>query len=336
MDCHVLFPPGALAALLDYFSSRPDCNDLIQGPLLHDDNKTVSTHLNFKWVNGMWGDWDKDERGFDPAAPAFEIMSQGCGVFAARKASWPGFNPRARGFGAEEGYIQEKFRQAGQRALCLPALRWLHRFGRPLGPPYKINWADRIRNYMIGWVELGLDTEAIREHFSEQLNAATVDEIIAAIELEMASPLFAIDMVCTLVKPADRQQFEQYQLHQRMVDHSEVGSDLDLRWQTLAHFLRQQSLGNSRHCLIIQDPQNLNCLLQAPELKALSEDRGFTLWLSPNQAADDRLSNTNLLIEQRLFTAVADYLEQAASLSSAELSRETLLQKLGLSTSEPQ
>ena len=85
---------------------------------------------------------------------------QGMGLFACRKDAWPGFNPLFRGFGAEEGYIHEKVRQGGGRTLCLPFLRWMHRFNRPLGAPYPNIWEDRIRNYYIGWRELGLPTEA--------------------------------------------------------------------------------------------------------------------------------------------------------------------------------
>jgi hypothetical protein len=64
-------------------------------------------------------------------------------------------------------YIHEKFRQAGHKALCLPSLKWGHRFGRPNGVPYvKIltRW-NKIRNYVIGANELGLPLDRIYEHF---------------------------------------------------------------------------------------------------------------------------------------------------------------------------
>ena len=86
------------------------------------------------------------------------------------------------GFGAEEGYVHEKIRQRGGRTLCLPFLRWLHRFERPMGVPYRNAWEDRVRNYLIGHAELGLPLEPIRQHYTEFLGEAfmqRVDELMA-------------------------------------------------------------------------------------------------------------------------------------------------------------
>lgn len=184
MDCHVFIEPGALRRLLDYFEQHPKTLDLLQGPLLHDDLKTVSTHFKTGWGGGMWGSWDTDERGLDTASPPFEIPMQGLGLFACRKAAWPGFNPNFRGFGGEEGYIHEKIRQSGGRALCLPFMRWMHRFNRPLGVPYPASWEKRIRNYIIGWTELGLDTESIREHFGTIIGQAETDLVFSEVARE--------------------------------------------------------------------------------------------------------------------------------------------------------
>jgi predicted O-methyltransferase YrrM len=95
----------------------------------------------------------------------FEIPANGLGVFLARKDSWLGFNDKFRGFGGEECYIHDKYRLAGRKTLCLPFLRWLHRFGRPGGAPYKPILWDKIRNYVIGYSELGLPLTEIKEHF---------------------------------------------------------------------------------------------------------------------------------------------------------------------------
>ncbi len=38
----------------------------------------------------------------------------------------------------------KKFRQTGGQTLYLPFLRWLHRFERPAGVPYTVDWTDRI------------------------------------------------------------------------------------------------------------------------------------------------------------------------------------------------
>lgn len=187
VDSHVLLAPGALPALLAHFDAHPFCRDLVQGPLVYDDLTKVSTHWEPNWRGGMLGTWATDVRGEVPDAPAFEIPLQGLGVFACRADAWPGFNPLFRGFGGEEGYIHEKIRQRGGRTLCLPALRWVHRFGRPMGVPYVNRWEDRIRNYYIGFNELGLDTAPMEAHFAELLGGVVAARILDEIRREFAA-----------------------------------------------------------------------------------------------------------------------------------------------------
>jgi hypothetical protein len=186
MDCHVFVVAGALKRLLNYFDGNCMTADLLQGPLVYDGLNSFSTHFEPGWRKGMYGTWVMDDRGKDPNAPPFDIPMQGLGLFACRRAVWPGFNPRFRGFGGEEGYIHEKFRRAGGRTLCLPFLRWLHRFNRPLGTPYVNTWDDRIRNYMIGHTELGIDLEPLKEHFVEFLGPRIARPILQEIEAELA------------------------------------------------------------------------------------------------------------------------------------------------------
>ena len=189
-DSHVLFPPGVIARLKDYHRSHPDSRDLLQGPLIYDDLGVTSTHFDPVWRGQMWGVWASDPRGADPNGEPFEIQMQGMGVFSCRTAAWPGFNPAFRGFGGEEGYIHEKFRQAGGRCLCLPWFRWTHRFGRPAGVPYPLTVRDKIRNYMIGFIELGLDLNPIYAHFTEFLTPQQLEEIYAeALQSGVSSPL---------------------------------------------------------------------------------------------------------------------------------------------------
>jgi len=185
MDCHVLLLPGALRALLDYLDANPATRDLVQGPLLADDLRKACTHLAPVWRGGMFGTWESDERGNDPAGAPFEIPMQGLGLFACRMDAWPGFNSCFRGFGGEEGYIHEKFRQAGGRTLCLPALRWIHRFDRPLGIPYRNVWEDRIWNYLLGFTELGLDTSELEAHFAEFLGPSKAQAIIRDLKRQL-------------------------------------------------------------------------------------------------------------------------------------------------------
>lgn len=164
-DPHVLFPAGSLASLVEYFRARPDSKDLVQGPLVYDAlDGNVSTHFDLtKWDGEMWGQWGVDVRG--RGTEPFEIPAQGLGAFACRRDAWLGFHPGFRGFGGEEGYIHEKYRLAGHRALCLPAFTWVHRFGRPAGVPYPLARQDKVRNYVIGFQELGLDLTPAKDYW---------------------------------------------------------------------------------------------------------------------------------------------------------------------------
>ena len=77
LDCHVLLDPGSLKKLLDFYDAGKDHQNLLQGPLIYDDMKNVSTHFNLdKWGSDMWGVWDTDKRGKDPNNKPFEIPAQ--------------------------------------------------------------------------------------------------------------------------------------------------------------------------------------------------------------------------------------------------------------------
>ncbi|MDO8400510.1 MAG: glycosyltransferase [Bradyrhizobium sp.] len=184
MDCHVFVLPGALKKLLGYFADNAATSDLLQGPLLYDDLKSLATHFRPEWRGGMYGVWDNNGLAADPNAAPFDIPMQGMGLFACRRAAWPGFNGAFRGFGGEEGYIHEKFRQAGGRTLCLPFLRWIHRFHRPMGVPYRNVWEDRIWNYLVGFRELGLPTVEMEAHFCDLLGQANASQIIERLKQE--------------------------------------------------------------------------------------------------------------------------------------------------------
>lgn len=95
----------------------------------------------------------------------FDIPGQGLGLFSCRKSAWLGFNPDFRGFGGEEMYIHTKFRQHGRRCLSLGFLKWVHRFARPDGVKYPLQRWSKLRNYVIGHNELGIDLEPLHQHF---------------------------------------------------------------------------------------------------------------------------------------------------------------------------
>lgn len=171
MDSHVMIEGGALNKLIKYYDSGKDEGNLLQGPLLYDDMTSTSSHFDLStWGSNMWGQWGNDVRADNVNGSAFEIPAQGMGVFSCRKDSWLGFNKEFRGFGGEEGYIHEKYRKHGKKTMCLPFLRWVHRFQRPNGANYPNNLEDRFRNYYIGFNELELDTTELLKQFPQFSN----------------------------------------------------------------------------------------------------------------------------------------------------------------------
>ncbi len=197
IDCHILIENGALRRLLDYFEARPGTADLLQGPMIDDDLKGYSTHLRPEWHVGVYGARDADPAGADADLPPFEIPMQGLGLFACRRSAWPGFNPAFRGFGGEAGYIHEKVRQRGGRTLCLPFLRWMHRSSRPFGTAYASRWEDRVRNYLIGFRELGWDTAQVVDHFKGFLGEPVWSVLVERLGPDVVSPERAMgDLPC--------------------------------------------------------------------------------------------------------------------------------------------
>ena len=187
MDCHVLLETNAIKRLIDYYDENPETEDLLHGPLLWEqlqnrtvkngiERKNISTHFDMKWRGGMWGRWANHETlGYDVKDPPFEIPAHGMGLFSSRKDSWLGFNEHFREFGGEEVYIHEKYRQHGRKVLCLPFLRWMHRFYRPEGPPYPMTNNSKIRNYFIGHMELKLPLDDMVNHFVSEKTISTED-----------------------------------------------------------------------------------------------------------------------------------------------------------------
>tara|TARA_R100001163_G_C5060886_1_gene197758 strand:- start:1520 stop:2356 length:837 start_codon:yes stop_codon:yes gene_type:complete len=178
MDCHVLLATGCLKKLLNFYDKGLDKGNLLSGPLVYDDFENISTHFDLsKWGSHMWGSWALDPRGLDPNNKPFEIDAMGMGLFSCRKDSWLGFNPKFRGFGGEEGYIHKKYKMNGKKTLCLPFMRWLHRFERPDGVPYHNDLKDRFRNYMIGFQETKQDTNIVVEQFKDVIPMSYIHEI---------------------------------------------------------------------------------------------------------------------------------------------------------------
>ena len=72
-------------------------------------------------------------------------------------------------------------------AMSLPFLRWVHRFNRPDGVKYPLTMQNKVRNYFIGHLELGLSIEPIIEHFSEWKKRPQLEALAENVKLEMAN-----------------------------------------------------------------------------------------------------------------------------------------------------
>jgi glycosyltransferase involved in cell wall biosynthesis len=184
MDCHVLFLPKAIDSLISYYEKNPDCKNIVQGPMMYDNHIGLATHFKPTWGGDMYGQWDKNDEKYSKREP-FDIPMMGLGVFSCETKNWLGFNEHFKGFGGEEGYIHEKFRDNGGRAICLPDFKWMHRFGRPDGVKYPLRLEDRIWNYFVGWLELKKDPshpmiKEIYENFEKRLPKQALDALLSA------------------------------------------------------------------------------------------------------------------------------------------------------------
>lgn len=173
-DSHVMLFPGVVDKLKAWVAMKCYSGALIHGPMAMDDLRVV-THMNPVWRADMWGIWANSIAWDELPEEPFEILMHGLGLFGCRKENWLGFNPEFRGFGGEEGYIHEKFRLAGRKVMCLPWLKWIHKFNSSADIRYRLDSRDRIRNYLVGFKELGLSLDPIYEHFGVRLVEAVKD-----------------------------------------------------------------------------------------------------------------------------------------------------------------
>ncbi|MFZ5829831.1 MAG: glycosyltransferase family 2 protein [Planctomycetota bacterium] len=194
MDSHVRLAPGALTRLLEWYRQERSRTTLCSGPMVYDAGllgfaldrqlEHYASHMEEQWRGDDLGTWAADPRAADASSEPFAIPAMGCGCFTACKDSFPGFHAEFRGFGAEEFYLYRKARQRGMQTLCLPFLRWSHRFGRPAGVPYPLPLAAKIRNYLIGHLELGERLDGLREAFvsNGRISAEHWQQLVATTE----------------------------------------------------------------------------------------------------------------------------------------------------------
>ena len=187
-DSHNLFPLGSLDALAAVYETDRRCPDLLQGPCWHDSLASCWTHFIDVWgQDSVWGQWAFDKEKFERGEP-FDIWSLGLGAFACRRDSWVGFHPLLRGFGGEETFLHLRHRRAGHRTRCVPGFGWVHRWGRGTSVPYPgLTLEDKARNAIIGFLDLRLDLERCRHHFTEELKQPMSEERFEVIVLKLQS-----------------------------------------------------------------------------------------------------------------------------------------------------
>jgi hypothetical protein len=166
MDSHVMLVQGAISALKWWLMNNWDeAVNLLQGPIVMSNLENSFTHYDNKWRKEMWGIWPAAVDPNKIQAEPFEIEMMGLGLFGCRKDSWLGFHPDCKGFDGVEGVIHEKYRRAGRKVLCLPFMKWIHKFGRSGNFPLDQN--DKIRNFILGFEEIGMDLGPVYEHFGK-------------------------------------------------------------------------------------------------------------------------------------------------------------------------
>jgi len=238
------------------------------------------------------------------------------GLFACFRRQWLGFNHRFRGFGGEEGYIHEKVRQNGGRVLCLPFLRWTHHFDRPAGTRYTNIWNDRIRNYLIGWHELGLDKEPVLKHFSEHLGFDIAASSNAEFLRELNSGLWEHDTVYLLCEDDEKRSritsdlsiLALDRLAQPLVDHTELPK------------LMRAAIDRGLSSVIIIDAK-LVALKQAHvSLQQLVKDQHADVVIQVQaDVKEPNLVCYSYLIRPAAFETVSKCFEQSSQLSASSI-----------------
>lgn len=190
LDSHILLEPGAIRRVYDWIRKPANRNssDLFHGVLQYDNHKMFHTHLEI-WNedgsprigdDGVFGQWVTDPRGQSSKGKPFEVAASGGWCVLARRQAFlqVGYHHLMRGFGGEEGFIAERFRRAGRKVWCHPALQGVHRFGRRSKDLYHVTVGEKARNHVIGWLDLGFDLEQLRAIWAPKI-PSEVDGLFA-------------------------------------------------------------------------------------------------------------------------------------------------------------
>lgn len=178
---------GALTCLRTYFDTHPATRDMLHGPLV-DGKRVISTHSRPHWRGISWGEPARDRRGLDIDGEPFVIPMQEAGVFGCLRAAWPGLPPGWRGYGAEAGYLQERFRRAGGQVICVPGLRWERKTPPGAIAPRSPEALALLRNHYAGAVDTGLDTAYIAQRFRDYLAPGEAHHLRTTILREHEQP----------------------------------------------------------------------------------------------------------------------------------------------------
>lgn len=226
----------------------------------------------------------------------FEIPGHGMGVFVCSKAHWPKFNQDSTHFGGEEMYVHIKHRQSGHKVILLPFLRWLHRFGRPNGVEYPITAWNKIRNYILEFIELGLDLQEVYKHFvieEKKISNEEWDYLIHNPKEITNHPTYEhllfkmsnVEEVFNLVKKVPTSLNENLDIIKKYADMSETCVDYSLNGQTAVGLISSDCKN-----IVINNGDSQNMFMK----KSLELVKNKTI--SINDFTNPLLSNTDLLI----------------------------------------
>jgi len=178
IDSHVFMLDGAISKLKDWLADNwEEASNLLQGPLVMGSMHRCWTHYNNEWRRQMWGTWAPEGGMPIDELPDehFEIEMMGMGLFGCRKDSWLRFHDKCRGFGGVEGITHAKYRHHGRKVLCLPFLQWVHRFSKVRHDNPLLT--DKIRNFLYGFEEIGMDFQPLYDHFGKEKVKAIENKI---------------------------------------------------------------------------------------------------------------------------------------------------------------
>lgn len=243
--------PGALEHLRAYFAEHPNSPDVLHGPLV-DGKRVLATHTTPSWSRTHWGKRAVDPRGSLTGNPPFAVPMHEPGVFSCRCAAWPGMPAAWQGYGAEAGYLQERFRRRGARVLCLPGLRW-ERLAEPeAAPPHSVAVRQTLHNYLVGALDVGLDTRSLVLRFHDHLRPGEAEATWLAVMREQESRAAPVPPLVSCLLHAGRLT---------------PGSQRSLE-EAIESFLRQDY--REKELVLLNDTPGLTLVCDAPGVRVVN------------------------------------------------------------------